>query len=294
VGSLAADRGLRVQGGRLDTAARVEYTPEATVVDVERASLAGLQVDYVHRAASPRPTRAAVERAAGRAREQARASGLVFQAREIRVTGATVGFVNEAAQPGYRVFLDDIDARLENFAAPLSRGTATARVTARFMGAGPMLITATMRPETDGADLDLTASIEEVELRPLNDLLRAHGKIDVASGEFSVYAELHARNGRAGGYVKPLIHGLQVYESQQDRDKSLGQRIKEKAADLVSTLLRNRPREDVATVVPITGPLRNPRAKTWEAMVNLVQNAFFDAILPGFIGEKPRAASDAG
>jgi hypothetical protein len=56
------------------------------------------------------------------------------------------------------------------------------------------------------------------------------------------------------GYVKPLFRDLQVYEVSQDEDKSVG---------------------------------RKP-ASTWEALVGLVRNAFFKAILPGFERELSR------
>ena len=38
----------------------------------------------------------------------------------------------------------------------------------------------------------------------------------------------------------------------------------------------------MATKADIAGPLDNPQASTWQVLVNLIQNAFFKAILPGF------------
>jgi hypothetical protein len=38
----------------------------------------------------------------------------------------------------------------------------------------------------------------------------------------------------------------------------------------------------VATRVDISGPIDAPQSSTVEAIVKLVQNAFFKAILPGF------------
>jgi hypothetical protein len=54
-------------------------------------------------------------------------------------------------------------------------------------------------------------------------------------------------------------------------------------------VLRNRPRDEVATVVPITGEISDPDTSTWGTLVGLVQNAFFEAILPGFERERARA-----
>jgi hypothetical protein len=123
-------------------------------------------------------------------------------------------------------------------------------------------------------------------MKAMNDLLRAHAKFDVVSGVFSVFSELHVKNGRVDGYVKPLFRDLDVYAVAQDEDKSLGQRLKERAVDVIGKVLRNRPRAEVATVTLIAGPLDKPKAETWETVVGLVRNAFIKAILPGFERER--------
>src|SRR6059036_1778776 len=76
-------------------------------------------------------------------------------------------------------------------------------------------------------------------MRKMNDLLRAHAKFDVVSGVFSVFSELHVRDGRIDGYVKPLFHDLKVYDKEEDEDKRFGQKVKEKAIDVASTILKN-------------------------------------------------------
>jgi hypothetical protein len=102
------------------------------------------------------------------------------------------------------------------------------------------------------------------------------------SGVFSVYSEVRVKNGRVKGYVKPLFRDLDVYSAAQDEEKSFGEKLKEKAADLIGKVLENEPRDEVATVVPISGRLENPDAGTWNTLINLVRNAFIEAILPGF------------
>ena len=286
LGPLAAPYGLSVTRGTFSVAGSVEYSPEVTVVDLDYVNLDGVQADYAYRKISAQP----VKEAADLARHGINVPNVRLAARRISINGATLGFVNESARPRYRVYLSDIDAQMENFTNQQTEATMTARVTARFMGSGETEVTATIRPGSDGPDFQLSSRIEQVDVRRMNDLLRAHGGIDVASGLFSVYSELRVKNGRVDGYVKPLIHDLKVYEPQLDREKSVGQRIKEKAANIVSKLLRNRQRQDIATITPIVGPLENPKAGTWTTMVNLVQNAFFKAILPGFVGDEAGAS----
>jgi hypothetical protein len=62
--------------------------------------------------------------------------------------------------------------------------------------------------------------------------------------------------------------------------------MKERVVNVVGKVLKNRQREQVATVVPISGPLQNPKAETLETVLGLVQNAFIKAILPGLEKER--------
>ena len=122
-------------------------------------------------------------------------------------------------------------------------------------------------------------------MKAMNDLLRAHASnLDVVSGVFSVFTEIRVKNGRVNGYVKPLFRDLDVFDRAQDADKTFGQKLKERAADVAAKLLKNRRRDEVATVADISGPLENPRASTLQVIINLVRNAFVKAILPGFEG----------
>src|SRR4029079_1349417 len=108
-------------------------------------------------------------------------SGVLLKARHLRVKDTTVGFVNDRAEPRYRVFLADIDAQMDHFSNRLTDETATARVTGHFMGSGLIVLAATLRPETDGPDFDLSIQVERTEVRTMNDLLRAHDGFAVTS-----------------------------------------------------------------------------------------------------------------
>jgi hypothetical protein len=135
----------------------------------------------------------------------------------------------------------------------------------------------------------MAVQIDEADLRTMNDLLRAHGKFDVSAGRFSLYTELHAKNRQITGYVKPLFQDMQVYDPSQDRDKGVLRKAYEAVVGQVSKVLQNRPRDEVATKVDISGRLDNPNASIIDTVVGLVQNAFFKAILPGFDAEARRS-----
>ena len=131
-------------------------------------------------------------------------------------------------------------------------------------------------------------AIENTDLKALNDLLRAHGKFDVAGGVMSVYAEVAVRDGMVSGYVKPLFRDVIVYHAGQDRHKPALKKLYERLVEGASKLLEIRPRDEVATRVDIAGRLERPDPGTFVAALRLIQNAFFRAILPGFDREVQR------
>jgi hypothetical protein len=56
----------------------------------------------------------------------------------------------------------------------------------------------------------------------------------------------------------------------------------------VGEVLEHLPRHEAATKVDVAGPLENPQAGTWQALGDLIQQAFFKAILPGLERELGR------
>jgi hypothetical protein len=88
--------------------------------------------------------------------------------------------------------------------------------------------------------------------------------------------------------VKPLFKDITVYDPEKDKDKSFSHKMYERVVGGVAKLLRNRPREEVATRADISGRLDNPNVKPSEVIIRLIQNAFFKAILPGLERETKR------
>ncbi len=260
----------------------VEYAPKFKKVDLEELHVNGLEAAYLYHKPKAAVAKEAVKTTAQAATEVSNDPGVVLHAREMKLTDANVSFVNKDTAPNYRVFLANTNLSIENFSNQKSEGYGHAHLTGRFMGSGQTLVDVVMRAENNGPDLSLNAKIENTDVRAMNDLLRAHAKVDAASGVLSVYSEINVKNGRVQGYVKPLFKDLNIYDKEQDEDKKLSAKLKEKAADLVAKVFKNRKTEDVATVGKVEGPLQNPKASTWEVLVNLVRNAFFQAILPGF------------
>jgi hypothetical protein len=241
---------------------------------------------------------AATAKTAEAVKEVSNKPDILIRAKTMKVADSTIGFVNKAVSPAYRAFLTQTNLAIDNFSSQREDGTMVARLAGKFMGSGDTRAVATFRPEKKGPDFDLDVRVENTDLRTMNDMLRAYGKFDVAAGTFSVFSEIKVKNGHLDGYVKPLFAGLDVYDPEQDKHKSVGRKLYEKVVEGVGKVLKNMPRKEVATVATISGPVEGARPDTLEVIVKLIQNAFFKAILPGFDREvtglgraRPRAAA---
>jgi hypothetical protein len=130
--------------------------------------------------------------------------------------------------------------------------------------------------------MDLTARIEGADLTRLSDLVRAYGGFDVRTGELSVYSELTIKSGVLDGYVKPLFRDVQVGDPDEESPRDIRRRLYEGSVAMAAKILKNRSRDEVATVVHVSGPVERPQISRLATVGRLLQNAFLKPIAPGF------------
>jgi len=282
---------LALRKGQLGAVADLEYSPALKAVHIHHVVLRDVEGEYVQTPPTATQATRGIEATARQAEAATNRPDLHLRLDRLRLVNGNVGFVNKTARQEYRVFLSDLEVELRNFSNQFTEGTGTAQLRGRFMGSGLTTASASFRPERSGPDFDVNVRIEVTELTAMNTLLRAHGRFDVVAGFFSFYTELNVKNQTVTGYVKPLFRNVDVYAKEQDEDKGFFQKVYEKVVGGVAKLLENTPRDEVATQTRVAGPVQNPKASTWQVILNLVRNAFFEAILPGFDRELRRSSS---
>jgi hypothetical protein len=276
---------LVIGKGTLSAEGEVEYAPGTKTLHLHSLRTQGVKLDYVHTETTAPAEKRRAKKVQAAAREATDRPATLIRIDEVAVLDSDIGFVNEAADPAYRVFLTGADLRIRNLSNRSAEGAISAELSGAFMGSGGATATAAFRPGRDGTDFDVAVRIENTQMPEMNDLLRAYGNFDVVGGLFSLYSELQVRNGRIDGYIKPLFRDMEVYDRRQDKDKGLFQKLYEGLVGGVAKVLENRPRDEVATVAEVFGEIGDPELSVWQLVVRLVQNAFFRAILPGFEDE---------
>ncbi len=126
---------------------------------------------------------------------------------------------------------------------------------------------------------DMNMKLTETDLKQLNDLLKAYGKFDVNKGTMSLYTEMATRNGEFTGYVKPVIKDLDVL-GPEDKNDSFFHKIYEGIVGTAGAILTNPKKDQVATKVELKGKLSDVKSSTIYAIIQLLRNAFIQAIVP--------------
>ncbi|ALA59204.1 DUF748 domain-containing protein [Nitrospira moscoviensis] len=273
---------VQLRQGRLDLSGRVTYTHAKAKLLLDRFLLEDAKIDYVHRPGTKAEEAARAGQVAEQAKKAQRDPTVQIRVGHGQVLNSEMGFVNKAASPDYRVYMAEMHAEMDNFDTRPEQGTGAVKVTGKFMGSGPTVVMGTFRPEKPAPDFDLKVKIVKTKVTALNDVLRAYGNVDTHGGVFAFFSELSVRDNRIDGYVKPLLRDVEVYDPEKDKDKALTHKMYQAVVGGVLGLLENRPRDEVATKTDVSGELEDPQASTWQIIGNLVQNAFFKAILPGF------------
>ncbi len=273
---------VQLTQGAFGMSGRVKYSPARTVVAIEDFLLDGAKIDYVHSGVTKEKEKAKLKKGAQKTKESHQDSRMAVTVKHGKILNSEMGFVNESASPQYRVFMGDMNLDMDHFSNRLEEGTGVVKLTGKFMGSGPTVVSGTFRPEKPRPDFDLEVKIIKTKVQSLNNVLRAYGKIDTVEGLFAFFSELSVKNNHIDGYVKPLLKDVEVYDPKQDKDKAVTRRVYEAVVGGVLGALENAPRKEVATQTDVSGPVENPQADTWQVVGNLIQNAFFKAILPGF------------
>jgi hypothetical protein len=286
---VASRANVRLKGGILSVAGGLEYAPEVKSVHLTDVTARGIRFDYVR----TRPKREDAPGSQGHIRLASRRRTdhdlVALRIDRMNLLDADIGMVNPEADPSYRVYLDRANLSLTHFGGARAPGRAT--LTGRFMGSGRTEASMALQPDRGeaGPSFDLKVSIEETDMKRMNPLLRAHGNFDVSTGFFSVFSEIHVRDGNIRGYVKPLFRDMEVYDRRQEQGKGVFKKVYERLVDIVTDLFENRERDEVATVAQLRGRISKPDSSTLQILGGLIENALFDAILPGFEREISRS-----
>jgi hypothetical protein len=210
----------------------------------------------------------------------------------IGVQGGEFHFRDLYSDPKVDVEVRDLQGEVTNLtnSEDLSNDdmVAHAEFRAVAMRSGKLHLTGRMDPYAEKPTFHLKVELEHLQIKELNDFLKAYANVDAEKGTLSVYSEVDCKNGRFKGYVKPLTHDLQILNWKDEHEGFFG-KLWEGVVEVGKDIFENHSKDQVATRIPLSGNIENPDADIIETLLTVLQNAFIEALHQGLepsIGDK--------
>jgi hypothetical protein len=273
---------IAVSGGRLSSSGLLEYSPKVTRVQVDNATIEGVALGYLHAPSTQQAETRRIKETGKQIEKQNNRPAVDISVAEFDITHSNFSYTDKTSNPGYRLFINDTDLALKNLSNHQNQGPADLVLHGEFMGSGDTRIEGDFLASQHGPAFNLKVAIRNTDLPSMNDVLRAYGRFDVAAGQFSVFSEITLKDDNIKGYVKPMFANLKVYDYQKDKGTGVLHQAKELVIGGASHLFKNSSTQQVASEIDLKGKLSSPDLSTWQALAQVMRNAFIEAIIPGF------------
>jgi len=168
---------------------------------------------------------------------------------------------------------------------------ARASISGVALRSGNLKIDGSMDPYAAKPTFGLKAELEGLQLKELNDFLKAYANVDAEKGTLYLYSEVDCKNGRFKGYVKPLLRNAQFLSWKNEKEGFFG-KLWEGVVEVGKDVFENHSKDQVATRVPLSGTIGNPDADIFETVIEVLHNAFIEALRRGL--EPTLGSKDAG
>ncbi|GEB69414.1 DUF748 domain-containing protein [Pseudoalteromonas carrageenovora] len=208
---------------------------------------------------------------------------VLFSIDTLRINNGKVSLVNAINDGEKPTYISNINAEIKNItnAQNLSKTLVTSlNVEGALMGEAALSLNGKLDPFSEQANFDFNVEVQRFSVKNLETVFKVYTPFDIEAGGIDGAMELAANNNNLNGYVKAGVHNLSVFSWREDIEKDddgLFTAIFEGSIDLLSSLLENDDSKLVAARIPIEGQLDNADVSTFQAVVSVLKNAFFDA-----------------
>jgi hypothetical protein len=199
----------------------------------------------------------------------------------LKIDDGRLHYVDRTADPVVDLFITHMNvlaAGLRN--RHVDDGTkfpASLSVEGDTIGHGRLFITAEGEPLAVQPHFELLVRLEKVSLPALNEFLRAYGNVDVKAGEFQLYVEVAARDGRFEGYAKPFFTKVEFTDLGAE-GKSVMEKVWQLVVDGLVKLFKNKERDQLATRIPFAGEFGSTDVGVWATITSMLRHGFVRAL----------------
>ena len=202
-----------------------------------------------------------------------------FRFNTVRIHDGTVTFRAPGIQTKDALKAQHIDGTLSNLTnvADSTKETfARFGFTADVLHGGKAKLDGSIDPLAVKPTFDLNLGLKNVQLPQVNPWLTRFIKADAEQGEFELYMEVAAADGRFKGYAKPVMRDVNIYSSKEPEKNPL-KRLWEGIVDVAAHILENQQEDQVAARIPLSGTIEKPNADLFATIGSVLHNAFVAA-----------------
>lgn len=216
--------------------------------------------------------------------DQVLASMVPLSMELFEVRNGEIIFIDKTNQNFPKLWLQDLQLTLENLAtrpALQQNKASTLAVRATFQETGKLEVFLTADPLRKGLYFDGQAQLTHFPVTELNNIMVSKTGLKLEKGTLDAFAQLKCEGGVISGGIKPVLKNAKV---GQGKPNDLGNQLEATLADAGIKLLSDRVpgRNAVATVLPISGTVKNPNADLWPTVFGVLRNAFVIAVTEGY------------
>lgn len=207
-----------------------------------------------------------------------------FKINSAVVTDGSVHFRSYQTPKPVDVYLSHLEASvndLTNVSDDITPLLATVSVHALAMDQAKFQLEMKLDPFSYLPTLHMAMKLIGLDVTKINDLALAYGKFDFKRGLFDLVVDVDCKEGMISGYVKPLFRDLQVFSLVPDiKQDNVLQFFWQALVGGATSLLKNQPRDQFGTLIPLHGDLTNAKPDILATIGNVLRNAFIRAYLP--------------
>jgi hypothetical protein len=202
-----------------------------------------------------------------------------FRFNTIQVSRGTVKFLAPGIQTRDAITARNVRGRVSNLTNVVESGKQTFadfRINADVLDGAPAVVAGSVNAFARQPTFDINLEVKKVKLPQVNPWLRQYIKADAEAGDFELYLELAAADGKFKGYAKPILENVDLYRSNEEEQSAL-RRVWEGFLDFAADVLKNDQADQVAARIPFTGTIENPETSVLATIASVMRNAFVSA-----------------
>jgi hypothetical protein len=202
-----------------------------------------------------------------------------FRFNTVEIRDAAITFTAPGIQTKDALTLHGIDGSVSNLTNVVEANKPTFadfRFNGQALGTAPLRLSGSLNPNTPQPTFDLNFELSKVQLPKINPWLRQYIKADAEAGEFELYIELAAADGRFKGYAKPIMHDVNIVSADEQEMNPL-RKAWEALVEVAAKIFENQAEDQVAARIPLSGSIEDPDADVLATIVSVLRNAFVTA-----------------